>query len=212
MWIAVCPQPLDFCGRPPCPLCFEWKGGDEVVSGLRKMALDLLQKPLDGLSKDELKELNGVARKMHKGGVAAFASPPDESPPPPADIGMSSTRRLQGWLRDRIQREAPKPRQLTCDDIVARQAERDAAKKEKDKERNERLKEAREMAQILAEANKGQQDRQQYEEQQMLRNVDPQFVEYCRQRGIYSPQDIYARYQREYMTPNRMSIDGSFYR
>jgi len=196
MWIEVSPRPLDFCGRPPCPLCFQWGEGDKPpLSGLHKMALDLLQKPLDDLSKEERKELNGVARKMHKGGVEAFASPPDESPPPPADIGMSSTRALEGWLRERRQKEPPKPRQLTCDEVVARQAEREAAKKAERKKRDERLKEAREIAEVFAEADRGRQDRS---SQEMLRGVDPGFVDYCRSRGIYDPREIFERYQREY--------------
>lgn len=210
MWTAI--NRPDFCGCPPCPLCFRWQEGDKApMSGLHKMALDLLQKPLDDLSKEQQKELNGIARKMHKGGVAAFASPPDESPPPPADIGMSSTRRMQGWLRDRIQRAAPKPRQLTCDDVVVRQAEREATKKEKDKERNERLREAREMAKIFAEASAGQ---NQGGGRDPLGGVDPSYVRYCQERGIYDPREIYARFQQERM-PSRpyMGIDGgSYYR
>lgn len=205
MWIAITPRPLDFCGQPPCPLCFQWKEGDKApLSGLHKMALDLLQKPLDDLSKDQRKELNGVARKMHKGGIEAFASPPDESPPPPADIGMSEMRAMNGWLRERRQREAPKPRQLTCDEIYARKADQEAAEKAKRKEKQERLQEAREIAQIFAEADRGRQERQQYEEQRLLREVDPSFVAYCRDRGIFSPQEIYARYQREYARPSYM--------
>lgn len=197
MWIAISPLPRDFCGRPPCPKCFEWKEGDQPpLSGLHKMALDLLQKPLDDLSKAQRRKLDRVGLKMHEGGISAFASPPDKSPPPPADIGMSSTRALQGWLRERRRREVtPKPRQLTCDEIYARKAEQEAAEKAKRKEKQERLQEAREIAQVFAEADRG---RQQSGDEQMLREVDPSFVSYCRERGIYSAQEIYARWQREY--------------
>jgi hypothetical protein len=200
MWIPLTPRPPDFCGRPPCGLCFQWQEGNgPTLGGKHKMALDLLQRSYDDLSKGERKQLDQLAKKIHRVGIAALASPPDKSPPPApmVDIGMSSTRQLEGWLKDRRRKEAPKPRQLTCDEVVALQAERDIAAKAKKKERDERLKEAREIAEIFAQTEGGQRRNQDYD-QQLLRGVDPAFVRYCRDQGIFSAEAIYSRWQREY--------------
>lgn len=200
MWIPILPMRADFCGHPPCELCFQWQEDNgQILGGKYKMALDLLQKPYEALNKDERKQLNQLATKIHKGGIAAIASPPDESPPPApiADIGMSSTRQLEGWLKNRRQKEAPKPRQLTCDEIMALQNERDIASKAKKKEREERLKEAREIAEIFAQTEDGTRRNQEYD-QQLLREIDPGFVQYCRSQGIFSAEAIYSRWQREY--------------
>jgi hypothetical protein len=200
MWVPVSPLPPDFCGRPPCGLCFDWKeGADPALSGKHKMALDLLQKPFEALSKDERKALNSIAKKIHKEGIAAIATPLDENPPPSpvADIGMSSTRRLEGWLREKQRRELPKPRHLTCDEVIARQNERAKMEATKKKERDERLKEAREIAEVFAQTEAGNRRNQEYD-QQLLRQVDPSFVRYCRDQGIFSAEAIYSRWQREY--------------
>jgi len=199
-WIEAAPRRLDFCGQPPCPLCYRWtdEGGQPPINGLHKMALDLLQKGWDDLSKDERRDLEGIGRKIHKDGIAALASPPDELPPPPADIGMDSVRQIEGWLSERKRSMPAKPRVLTCDEIAERQGAKEAEQQRKAKERNERLKEAREVAQIFADAQRGQDERPQYEEQRMLRDIDPSFVSYCRDRGIMDPREIYSRWQREY--------------
>lgn len=209
-WIAISPMPPDFCGCPPCPRCFQWQEGNgPPTSGLSKMALDLLAKPLDDLKASERRKLDGVVRKMHGGGIAALCRTPKKTPPPaPAvDIGMSSSRVLEGWLREKRRKEPPKPRVLTLDEIFARKAEQEAAEKVKRKEKEERLKEAREVAAVFAEAQRGQDERQRYEEQRLLRDVDPRFVEYCRERGISSVQEIYSRYQREYMRGPSYMVD-----
>jgi hypothetical protein len=114
-----------------------------------------------------------------------------------ADIGMSSTRQLEGRLKYRRQNTPPKPRQLTCDEVVARQNERAKTEAAKKKERDERLKEAREIAEVFAQTEGGNRRNQEYD-QQLLREVDPSFVRYCRDQGIFSAEAIYSRWQREY--------------
>jgi hypothetical protein len=194
MWVEVTPRRPDFCGQPPCPICFNWSEDNRspVMTGLHKLALDLLQKCLDDLTEDQKAQLGTIARKMHDGGIAEFASPAPPEDSSPADIGMSSLRRLQGWLRQRRCPEVPKPRQLTCDEVIARQMERQAADKEKIEQRNERLKEAREIAKIFAEAERN--DRPSGNEQAMLRGVHPDFIDSCRSKGIYDSCEILERW------------------
>lgn len=210
MWVEITPRRMDFCGQVGCPLCYAWRAGDNQpsMSGIEKIALDLIQKRLDELTADQRKELNGIARKIHKHGLGAFAGSPDESPPPDAaaDIGMSTAAQIDGWLRERRRTEAPKPRALNCDAIADRQAAREAEAKRKQKERDERLKEAREIAAVFATAQREQDERRQYEEQRYLRGIDPGFVSYCRERGIRDPQEIAYRWQRE-RGPSAMMFD-----
>lgn len=206
-WVARVPMPRDFCGRPPCPLCFDWSEGESALSGLAKMALDLLCKPLDDATSGQRTQLNQIAKKIHAEGVGALAEPDNDSPPPAADIGMSSAQQMDGWLRERQQRPIPTDAIApTLDAIFDRKASREAEEKRKRKEREERLREAREVAQVFADAQRGQDERQRYEEQRLLREVDPAFVDYCRSRGIVSGQEIYARWRQEaasrYMMPS----------
>jgi len=202
MWSPVSPTPMDFCGRPPCPLCFRWQDGDSPpILGLQKIAFDLLQKSLGDLTKRERRKLYSVARRMHKGGLASLSRPIKKPPAPDAvDIGMSSARQLEGWLRDKRRKAVP-ARQLTLDEIAVRTETREAAQKAKQAERNERLKEAREIAQILAEAQPKQQS------DDALRGVDPSFVSYCNSRGIFDPREIMYRYQREYQSMRGSQFD-----
>lgn len=201
MWIEIQPRPRDFCGQPPCPRCFHWQDGSSTppLNGLHKMALDLLQKSWDDLSATERQEIEGLGRGIHKKGLAGLITTPEE--PSPAgeavDIGMSSVVQLEGWLRERKRTEQPKPRALNCDEIADRKAVREAKAAEKRKERAERMKEAREIAAVFAEAQQEQTSRQQYEEQRYLRNVDPSFVSYCRSRGTMDPREIAYLWERD---------------
>lgn len=209
MWVEITPRRMDFCGNVGCPLCYQWSAGSDVpvISGLAKMAMDLLQKPLDDLTSGQRTQLNGIARKFHKDGFGAFVKSSDDLPPTDAaDIGMSAAAQIDGWLRERRRTEAPKARVLNCDEIADRQAAREAENKRKQKEREERLKEAREIAAVFATAQREQDEQRQYEEQRYLRGIDPGFVSYCRERGIRDPQEIAYRWQRE-RGPSAMMFD-----
>lgn len=191
-------MPADFCGRPPCPKCYAWAGGNEAQS-LVQFALELLGR---APKKGETEEAKKIAKRMHKEGLNVLPVP-DEEPPSDigatfVDIGMGSIEYQNRMLKQIRQAPAPEPRKLTCDEISDRQADREQRTKAKEKERQERLKEAREVAQVFADAQKDQQRQQEYQEQRYLRGVDPGFVDYMRQRGVTDPREISMRWEREY--------------
>jgi hypothetical protein len=169
------------------------------ISGMAKMALDLLQKDISAVSKDERKQLKAVADRIHNEGLCVATVPADESPPPDAaaDIGMSDKAHINGWLRERRQEKPRAPRQLTCDEVYDRQNAKEAEEKRKAAERNERLKEAREIAKVFADAQP--RDRGNGGEMEALQRagVDPGFIRYMNERGIFNASEIYERAKRE---------------
>lgn len=67
MWVPRTPKRADFCGCPPCPLCFCWAGGERITDGIDQMALDMLGRPAtDG----ERAILQDSAEKIHAGNLA----------------------------------------------------------------------------------------------------------------------------------------------
>lgn len=197
-WMPRNPMPADFCGRPPCPKCYAWAGGDEPQS-LAQFAFELLGRQAN---RDETREAKKIAAKLHKEGLSVTRAP-DKEPPSDTgatfvDIGMGSVEYQTRWLREQRRNAPLAARRFTCDEVADRQADRDARAKAKQKERQERLKDAREVAQVFADAQKDQQRRQEREEQYYLKGVDPGFVDYCRSRGISDLREIAMRWQREY--------------
>lgn len=115
MWIEITPRRPDFCGRPPCQICYRWGEDNGVsMSGLERMSLELTGKFLDELTKTEKIELQKAADRIHSG--ALLVPPPMTEEPPQADLGMSDAAHLDGWL---AQHKAPavplKPVQLSLD-------------------------------------------------------------------------------------------------
>lgn len=67
MWVPRTPKRADYCGCPPCPLCFCWAGGESITDGIDQMALDMLGRPAtDG----ERTILQDSAEKIHAGNLA----------------------------------------------------------------------------------------------------------------------------------------------
>lgn len=62
-WVPRTPKRSDFCGCPPCPLCFCWAGYDGLVDGMTKFTQDMLgaKKP----SKNEEQVLKDAAEAIH---------------------------------------------------------------------------------------------------------------------------------------------------
>lgn len=114
MWIEINPRREDFCGRPPCYLCYRWGENNGVgMSGLERMSLELTGKFLDELTEPEKVELKKAADRIHKGALMPSA-PVAELPP--ADLGMSDARHMDAWLAERKGPAVPfKPAQLTLD-------------------------------------------------------------------------------------------------
>lgn len=144
MWLEITPRRPDFCGQPPCPICYRWGENNGVsMTGLERMSLELTGKFLDELTETERTELQKVADRIHAGALMVPQPPLDK--PPDADLGMSDAAHMDGWL---AQHKAPtvpiKPLQLTLDQrddwqAPAEKSVEDAAKKAKDLEKLKEL-------------------------------------------------------------------------
>ena len=97
------PKRYDFCGCPPCPLCFDFvepapsvseRIPDDaviprdllapdavVVDGLDKMAEVLLDKPIEEITKEEKAKVKDVAEDLHQGNIVRKV----EGNPPPEE-------------------------------------------------------------------------------------------------------------------------------
>lgn len=191
MWKPRSPLPRDFCGRPPCPLCFDWHGADSIQDGMQHLAMELLQKPMEDLTTNQLMQLDNISNQLHDNGMVA-CKPDNSSPPPPADIGMSSARRMNGWLKHRPKPvERPEDR-LNCDQVVARQQEREALEAREQKERDERLSEVREVAKAFSESKE---PAMRSRRSDPLDGVPEDFLNYCYRKDIRDPREIYDRWQ-----------------
>lgn len=115
MWIEISPRRPDFCGQPPCGLCYRWGEDNGVsMSALERMSLELTGKFLDELTPTEKEDLEAAAAQLHWG--ALLSPKPPENEPPQADIGMSDAAHMDGWLAQHKAPLAPiKPLQLTLD-------------------------------------------------------------------------------------------------
>lgn len=154
MWVA---KDRLVCGNPPCPICYNWHEPrpstvaiDEpvITLGMVKFAQDLLGRaPANELEEKAVQEM---ADSIHKAGIKSLASDEPEEPPPVADIGMSSARRLEYKLNQlRRKAVAETPKQANLDEIFARKAEAMKVKKEKKAELAERMAEVRAFAKAL---------------------------------------------------------------
>jgi hypothetical protein len=116
MWIEITPRRPDFCGCPPCTLCYRWGEDNGVgMSGLEKMSLELTGKFLDELTPIETTDLKAAADRIHSGALMTPLAPLAE-PPPQVDLGMSDAVHMDGWLAQHKPSAAPiKPVQLTLD-------------------------------------------------------------------------------------------------
>jgi hypothetical protein len=121
MWVPKSPRPANFCGEPPCPLCFVYVEPKRELSGLEKMAIDLFGKPLAQLSLAERDLLDSLGQRIHTQGL------PSSPPPPPSkpldeelDVGMSTKRKMELWLKTAPIKEPPKEKepQKTVDQIA----------------------------------------------------------------------------------------------
>lgn len=198
-WQPRAPMPPDFCGRPPCPKCYGWAGGDEPQS-LARFAFELLGRQANG---KEINEAQKIAKRMHKQGLnvtpAPDLEPPSDTGATFVDIGMTPTEYQTRMLKQMRQTQAPKiERKFTCDEVSDRQAARDERARAKEIVRQERLSEAREIAKVFSDAQQQETRRREYDEQRYLRDVDPSFVSYMRDRGVFDPREIAMRWAREY--------------
>jgi hypothetical protein len=86
MWVPKVPRRPDFCGCPPCPLCYDWVDENRVaMDGFLKFCLDMLGRTLaDALSRlptPELREqfekqMRELADRVHQDKVDASKADP----------------------------------------------------------------------------------------------------------------------------------------
>jgi hypothetical protein len=154
-WVVKKPKRYDFCGCPPCPLCFVWqepappakteepkavaKAKPKVVDGMVKLALDLLGR--EPTSDSEVSQLKDIAETIHEKGVAGLT--PKKPPPSLAgsvkvveetvveiDIGLSSLDRANTFFRNLPKKKRDiKPAQPNCDEVYERAAAREEEQK-----------------------------------------------------------------------------------
>lgn len=73
-WVVKKPKRSDFCGCPPCPLCFDWQTEppaarvqdawvQEIISGMSKFTEDMLGTKTP--TANEIEVLNGAAEAIH---------------------------------------------------------------------------------------------------------------------------------------------------
>lgn len=98
MFVPKVPRRYDFCGRPPCGLCFDWVDPtpppppDEPlvvcepvrVDGVMKMTEDLTGKPRNEITQAEYDQVKGIAEDMHNRALVEILDPP-----PPEDPGTT---------------------------------------------------------------------------------------------------------------------------
>lgn len=119
-WEVRRPQRPDFCGCPPCPLCYVWVDENHVDLGisLQKFTQDLLQtegKPTVA----QLIEGKKAAQALHERVQNAPLS--TEPPPDIADNADLNAAMLRQIHREKTEPTKRKPRVLTCDEIADRQ-------------------------------------------------------------------------------------------
>lgn len=143
MWVIKIPQRPDFCGQPPCPLCYDWaedNGVDNTVQeGLERFSLDLLGKKLADTTEAEFEQLKKLGCDIHMQKVDLAPNIPEQLPPAQSILeGETSDEEwLNRWLREHRGTETKPERQLTIDEI----ADRKVARKRAKTERKERVKE-----------------------------------------------------------------------
>src|SRR5579872_7519657 len=68
-WVVKNPRRPDFCGCPPCPLCYDWADKSSVNDGLRQFMFDLLKGKEP--TKEEERTLTEAAQAIHVRNLSA---------------------------------------------------------------------------------------------------------------------------------------------
>ena len=205
-WVEKVPRRYDFCGRPPCEICYDWIGPDgEPSNAIVQMGVEMLGREPDANEREQLIEIN---RNIHTSGQAVASAPPESLPP--ADIGMSDSDHMNRWLQDQrqVERSRPQTRQLTCDDI----ADREEARQRERQQTREAIQEYKKMARAMQEVQREieeeeeqaeQKERQAaevaYQEQQLIATMGPRSVGAARSLGL----TLMQYYENVWLPENR---------
>lgn len=117
MWVPRTPKRSDFCGCPPCPLCYDWATEpptgrvqdawvQEIISGMTKFTGDVLEgkKPTES----EKETLQKAAEKIHVANLNADRIYSDQLRE--ADQAQNTQRQMDALLAaKRREAAAPKP-------------------------------------------------------------------------------------------------------
>jgi hypothetical protein len=122
MWIPRTPRRPDFCGCPPCPLCFDWASdeGLKIEDGMQKFTRDMLGDRAP--SAQEKETLDEAADRVHLGNLnrKIEQEAAQEQRLLAEDIHWieRKTSEIAAQRRAEAARPAPAPpRTVTCDDI-----------------------------------------------------------------------------------------------
>jgi hypothetical protein len=118
MWVPRTPKRSDFCGCPPCPLCYDWATEppagrvqdawvQEIISGMTKFTGDVLEgkKPTES----EKETLQKAAEKIHVANLNADRIYSDQLRE--ADQAQNTQRQMDALLAAK-RREAAAPKLL----------------------------------------------------------------------------------------------------
>ncbi len=103
-WVVKIPKRADFCGCPPCALCFDFVHDQpadqpqEVMSGIDKMIEDIVGKPAEQATPAEVAIVQKVAEEIHERNLKG-EKPKTE---PPKDGAFFVNNQDAEWLNKRI--------------------------------------------------------------------------------------------------------------
>lgn len=91
MWIPKRPKPGDFCGCPPCPICFDWQSPEadtrdryeklweekKIMDGMTKFLQDMAPQGRE-LGEAKTAQLKAVAEEIHEKNKAPLVRTPED--------------------------------------------------------------------------------------------------------------------------------------
>lgn len=145
MWVIKQPKRFDFCGSPPCSLCFDWVEPNppdaapdyipETVDGLQKMSEDVLGKGVVP-TEDQRKQLYEAAERIHVYNLNKPKTTPEQAHKDTIDDHWTR-REVEGFLtQKRKEQSVVRPKVLTAGntlDEIADKKEEKPEKEEKEK-------------------------------------------------------------------------------
>lgn len=140
MWVPKTPRPGDFCGCPPCPICFDWADTDEeqfeamralvelfggtvrteknmearqtiaFIPGVVKMTVDLVGTAVPP-TPAQVRTLVEAAERIHVGNLAKLKARPDGAFFHEEDDKQFTERQVEAFLAQK-RREAAFPKRV----------------------------------------------------------------------------------------------------
>lgn len=151
MYVPKVPRRSDFCGSPPCPLCFDWvepvppeevKKSDPLeapvgyrIDGMRKMTEEILGKDAEPTNEQKAQLYQG-AETVHLRNLEKQKLTPEQVRDDLINEGWIAKGVNKFLEQRRIAANTAKPLNIvTCDSIADEKAAKEAEEKEKKKEK-----------------------------------------------------------------------------